>query len=138
MRRLLAALALTAFVVACGDSTSSPKKTPVGAWSLSTIDGAVPPFTIGAIADTTVFFDGSTLTIGQDGRFSEVYGLRYSAQTGDSVFTQTDTGTWTLQGTTLTFNVVGATPDQSGSYTGDFRDSTIVESGQNVWVYRRK
>ena len=138
MRRLLAALTLMAVVAACGDSTASPKKTPTGAWALSTIDGTAPPFNIGAFSDTTVFFDGSTLTLGQDGRFAEVFGLRYSAQAGDSVFSQTDTGTWTMRGTTITFNVIGATPDQSGTYTGDFRDSTIVEAGQNVWVYRRK
>ena len=138
MRRLLAALTLVALVAACGDSTSSPKKSPIGAWALATLDGTAPPVVVNTFGDTTFFFDGSTLTIGADGKFSEAYSLRLSAQTGDSAFVQTDTGTWAIQGTTITFSVIGDTPQQSGSYTGEFRDSTIVEAGTNVWVYRRK
>jgi len=137
MRRILAALTLVALIAACSDSTS-PKKSPVGAWSLATLDGTAPPLVVDSFSDTTFYFDGSTLTLGDNGKFSEVYSLRLSAQSGDSAFAQSDTGTWAIQGTTITFNVIGDTPEQSGSYTGEFRDSTIVETGTNVWVYRRK
>ena len=139
MRRLLVFLALTALVAACGDSTS-PKKpsSPVGSWALATLDGNPPPIVVDTLADTTFFFDGSKLTLGQDGRFSEVFALRLAAPGWDSTFAQTDTGTWAIKGTTITFNVIGATPDESGTYLGEFRDSTIVESGADEWVYRRQ
>lgn len=137
MRRLLAALALTAFVAACGDSTS-PKKSPVGTWSLSTLDGAAPPLVVASSSDSTLYLTGSTLTIEQSGSFTESIGLRLTWQSGDSTFQQVDAGKWTMSGTTITFNVIGATPSDNFSYTGSFQDSTIVEPGSNVWVYRRQ
>lgn len=137
MRRLLAALALTAFVAACGDSTS-PKKSPVGTWALATLDGNAPPLIVATSADSTLYLNGSTLTIQQSGSFSENIALRLKSQAGDSTFEQVDSGTWTMSGTTITFNVIGATPSDNFSYTGNFQDSTIVEPGSNTWVYRRR
>lgn len=138
MRRLLAALTLTAFVAACGDSNTSPKKSPVGTWSLTTLDGNAPPLVVATSSDSTLYLTGSTLTIEQSGSFSENIGLRLTWQSGDSTFQQIDSGTWTISGSTITFNVIGSSPSENFTYTGSFQDSTIVEPGTNTWVYRRQ
>lgn len=137
MRRLLAALTVTAFLAACGDSTS-PKKSPVGSWSLASLNGTVPPLVVGTNADSVLYLSGSTLTISDNGSFTENIALRLTSQSSDTTFEQIDSGNWIISGTTITFNVVASNPADNFSYTGTFQDSTIVEPGPNTWVYRRQ
>ncbi len=129
MRRLLVALALTALVAACGDSTS-PNNSPVGLWTLTSFNGQAPPTLFDQTSTEALYITGSTLTVNANGTFSEAVSWRQTSTTAPDT-TGTDTGTWTIQGNTMTFTSTQAT------YTGTFQGSTITEVGQDTWVYSR-
>lgn len=131
MRRLLAALALTALVAACGDSTS-PKNSPVGTWALTSFNGRSLPVMFDQSAGDTIFITGSTLNVNASGTFAEVISWREVSAGQDTTGTDSDGGTWTIQGATITFNA------GQGTYTGTFQGSTITEVGQDTWVYSRQ
>lgn len=132
MRRLLAALALAALAVGCGDTTS-PNSSPVGTYRLESFNGSAMPAVYFQSTDETVYITGSTLNINADGTFAEVISYRDVTSTQDINDTSVDGGTWDQVGSTITFN-----SSQNSSYTGQYQGSTITETGQDTWVYRRQ
>src|SRR6476646_10874844 len=110
MRRLLAVALLLASASCSKDSSTNPTASLTGTWNLSTINGASLPFLL-AEANPQVTPPTPRIELLDDqiiatsvGTFTENAHARVTDATGAFTVPFTDTGTWALSGTTITFH----------------------------------
>jgi hypothetical protein len=104
MRATMALLAV-GFVAACvHHSSAAPVCSPVGAWRLRSINGAPVPFTLAQSGAYKAEMVSVTLDVGADGRFTIISHKRESLNGKASDETSPDTGTYLLNGDTLTMH----------------------------------
>ena len=130
MRRLF--LALLMLCAGCSDDEITGDSTSTGAYTLRTVNGAPPPYTIasGSEAGTTIISDIITLYDGFT--FAEV--VQFRGPTGGAVQSKTLTGRWELFGNSITLRI-----NETGTSRlakGDGATMTFVESGTTS-VYRK-
>lgn len=103
MRRLIALLALSA-VAACGSDNSTNPISFAGTWNLTTVNGSPLPVTVQA-SNPKIEVLSDQITATAAGTFTETFNNRFTSTTGE-VTTQpgTDSGTWTVSGTTVTLH----------------------------------
>lgn len=121
MRRLPAvlALALATSIAACGkDSGTSPSASLVGLWNLSTVNGAPLPFTVRESNPKIEVLD-DRITWAADGTFAEAGTARYTDVAGVvKTSPYTDTGTWKVDGSTITIRYASDGASLSGPISG--------------------
>jgi hypothetical protein len=139
MRRLLA-IVLAATLTACGGDSTSPAPSIAGTWSLKTINGAALPFVIVASGTDKQELVSDVFTVtandASSGAFTQLTTVRFT-QNGQ-VTTQTfpDAGTYTLNGTAVTFRFNSDGSVGTGSWSGNTITVTDTEDGLAL-VYQR-
>lgn len=133
---LLVGLATAAIASAACDLTSP--KTPVGNYTLTTVDGKAVPLALVADVDYKFEVLSGMLSLGADGSFSAVTQTRETVQSHASVFNDTLGGTWTRDHSILTL-----TASDSVVTTGDWNSGRITlaltdGTSRTAYVYARQ
>ena len=116
--------ACTTFVVmavaACGSDTSTgpgstgTTATPVGSYSLTTVNGKPLPATMFADTEFTEVVTKASLALAADGKYQAIVTTNETVAGYLSVYVDTSGGTWKQAGTTSTITLV-STPPRSSS-----------------------
>lgn len=136
MRRSLASLALVV-LVACGDgSTTAPTNDSVaGTWSLQSINGTGLPYIILQTGADKVEIVSDVVVAAASGSFTQTTTVRTTVSGQATTQSQGDGGTWSLNGTAVTFQFTGDGSTGTGSISGN--TMTVAESGF-AFVYRKQ
>lgn len=141
MRRFIVLLALAASsaLAACGsDGGTNPAAGVTGTWNLSTVNGTGLPFVLQtenpSTGDPKVEILSDQLLVSANGTFNETTVARFTS--GTSVTTQTvpDAGTYTLNGTAVSF-VFSSGGSATATVSGN--NLTIAESGISLVFVRQ-
>lgn len=132
-RRSLAIVAVTgiAAAAACGGDGATGPKSPIGSYTLSTVNGKTLPATLFADTGFTVDVSDGSLAIEPDGRFVVGMTSRWTIEGHASVFVTADTGKWTQTGDRLVLTYVDSTT-QSASWQGN--RITVADSSSGTGV----
>ena len=98
--RFLKTFALVFALTGCGDSTG-PSASPEGTHTLRTVNGGALPAVIVQVGSDMVEVTAGQVRVNGDGTASDSYTIRVTEAGQISSFTETDVGTWTLQGNNL-------------------------------------
>jgi hypothetical protein len=132
MRRLVALLAL-ATAVACGGDSTSPSATVTGSYSLRTVNGSPVPYTVIQIGADKYEIVSDVVTINEGGTWSET-GTDRTTQNGQVTNgTITDGGTYTLNGTAITF-----VSTESGTVNGSVGGGTLTITAEGLALVYQK
>jgi hypothetical protein len=138
LERLLLLVVLVAAATGSGACDLTGPRTPVGNYTLTTIDGKTVP--VAVVADVDYKFEvlSGMLSLGADGSFSAVTQTRETVQSHASVFNDTLGGTWTRDHSILTL-----TASDSVVTTGDWNSGRITlaltdGSSRTSYVYARQ
>ena len=118
MRRLF--LLLLPLALACGgDLTTEPAQVSVaGTWELQSVNGSALPFVVAQTPSSKVEVMGDVITALSSGTWTEILEVR-STQNGQSTTQSvTDAGSFTMNGTSVTF-VASDGSSGSGFVTGN-------------------
>lgn len=128
MRKLFV-LAALAFTAACGDSSTSVSSIS-GTYNLQTVNGSSLPYVFQA-ANPKIEIISEQLVLSSNSTFSLTDQER-TTPTGGSPTTQafTETGTWTLSGSTITVVFASDASRSSGTVSGN--TISIAETGFNL------
>ena len=132
MRRLLPLVAL-AVAVACGsDSTTQPTIASVaGTWNLQSVNGSPLPFTLTQTGSDRLELLSGVVTANANGTYTEVAQFRTTVNGQSSTSTESDAGTFTLNGT-----AVSLTGTQTGNINGALSGNTLTLTEQGfAWVF---
>ena len=131
MRRTSPLAFLLAFALgACGDSTE-PKDTHVGTYQLQSIEGETLPVVLFEILDFRTEAVSGTLRLNSDETWDLTVNTRFTIEGVVTTEPISESGTYTLNGTTLT--LTGGPGSVSGSLIGD--TLTITDEEGLVWVF---
>ena len=133
MRRSFLYLLGFLVILACGERTA-PERPERGTWRLQTVDGKSLPFTLDEPDVDKYELTGETITLVASGRVTMVTSLRVTNGGNVSLESVPDAGTFTVNGSTVTFRFDsdGSTP--TATVTGD--TMTLGDTGL-TFVYRR-
>ena len=117
MRRFFALFAIlfVAVLSGCSDSTG-PNASIAGAYSLRTINGASLPFIEYEEPGYREELTAEVLTVNDGGTFSLTSTYRVTDSGVIETFNDTETGTFTRNGTAVNFRFDGSTATATGSY----------------------
>jgi hypothetical protein len=135
--RMRATIALVAvgFVAACVHHSSvSPACSPVGTWTLRSINGAALPFTLAQSGGYTAEMVLVALDVGSDGRFTITSHKREKLNGLVSDETSPDAGTYALSGDTMT--LLFASDGKTTTALATCETITMQERG-GAFVFRR-
>jgi hypothetical protein len=142
LARVASVLCTAALIAACGgDSPSGPGSndtSPVGSFAIATVNGKPLPFTM--FTDTNYLYEvtSGSLALTNDGKYQNVMHFRQTIPGNVSLFVDSTTGTWVLNGSTVTLtDAADATIDSAAFAAGklSFTESNGVAT--NVYVYSR-
>ena len=137
MRRLIPLVAL-AVAVACGsDSTTQPTIASLaGTWTLQNVNGSPLPFTLTQTGNDKLELLSDVVTASANGTYTENLQFRETVNGVATVSSESDTGTFTVNGTavTLTGSQTGSIP---GSLSNGNNTLTLTEEGF-VWVFAKQ
>ena len=135
MRRLLALALLIASASSCSsDSSTSPTvESLAGTWNLSTVNGTSLPFILQTTNPKVELLDDQIIASAA-GTFTETGNARFTEMSGSVTHVPfTDSGTWTLNGTAVTFHFNSDGTSGTGTLNGN--SFTIGEVGfSSVYV----
>lgn len=101
MSRLVSFAAVIALLAACGGDPSAPTASPVGTYTLSTINGARAPQLIAQSGERRVELLDGVLLFRADGRFTFAGHVRSTQGAQSAVVEQATDGAWELRGRTI-------------------------------------
>ncbi len=127
-------------MAACGgaDGSNGPSASPVGSYSLSSLNSKPLPFTLFADTGFTIALSAGSLALATDGSYLATISTNETIEGHVSTYVDSSTGRWTQAGATLRF--VGAdSTRQSASWDGSrlsLTDST--SSPRLVYVFTKR
>jgi hypothetical protein len=131
------------WIAACGsDSTTSPGNTPnspIGSYSISTVNGKSLPVALYAAGTYTYEVTAGTIGLTSDGKYSMINTYRQTIPGDVEIFADTTGGTWTMSGTTI--SMTDASDGSTGQLTwsGTQLMFAIVDGAvTNTYVYTKK
>lgn len=130
-------LCIASLLVACGgDSGTGPSATAsiAGVWNLKTINGQSLPFVFGQTGANKQEITSETYTLTADGSFTQIIGVRTTFNGQVTTQSEPDAGTYTLNGTAVTFRYLSDGSSATGSWSGN--TLTIAADGFAA-VYQR-
>ena len=126
LKSLLVAVASMAFLACGGDSATNVSASLAGTWNMTSANGSSLPYVLQAanpkielLNEQVIFSSAGTLTITGNGRVTDA-----GTVTNQPI---TDSGTWTLTGTTVTVHFNSDNSNSSGVLSGN--TLTVVETG---------
>ena len=133
--RFIACLLLMVAAACGGDSPTEPTPASVsGTWRLQTVNGSVLPYLLVQFETDKVELTSEVLTVAASGSFTQLTQLTTTQSGQVSTESLTDAGTYTLNGTALTF-----TFDSDGSTgTGSLSGNTLTVAGGGFAMVFRK
>ena len=140
MRRASMVLVVAGAIAAqaCGDMASPAGRSVTGVYTLSTVNGLMPPLTLGATDSASLDLISGAVTFRDDGTFLDVLNVRYRGIAAGSVATDstvTARGTYTRAGSTLTLDPVDGHAEYHMTVTDEL---TLTETNVDFRiVYRR-
>lgn len=140
MRRVSMMLAVAGALAAqgCGDSTSPAGRPVAGMYTLSTVNGVMPPLVLGATDSASVSLISGAVTLRDDGTFLDVINVRLTGTAAGSVATDsavTARGNYSRSGSTLTLDPTDGHAEYQMTVTDE---STLTETNADfLIVYRR-
>lgn len=121
--RLTLALVAASLLLGCGDATG-PDRDPAGTYALESVNAQPLPFTD---TDKTVILSGSLVL-----KSNRTFTLSGSVRSGSVTQTSSIDGTYSQNGSTITFHVEDELTN--ADYTGD---KITFDDGQDRFVYHR-
>lgn len=117
-----------AFASGCSSDATSPQQQFPGKYSLSTINGAAPPYAYHQDTTGTYALAADVYTFNSDGSFTEQQTVTYTPESGAAVQQEgfSDTGRWTLTGTVVAINYPSGAESISATFSGG---NTITING---------
>jgi hypothetical protein len=123
---------------ACGDMASPGGRSVTGVYTLSTVNGVMPPLTLGATDSASVDLISGAVTFRDDGTFLDVLNVRFQGIASGSLPTDstvTARGSYTRAGSTLTLDPIDGHSEYHMTVTDDL---TLTETNVDFQiVYRR-
>ena len=124
---------------ACGDTTSPASRSVTGVYTLTTVNGVMPPLTLGATDSATVDLISGQVTFRADGTFLDLLNVRFRGVAAGAVPTDstvTAQGNYSRAGSTLTLDPVDGHAEYHMTVTDEL---TLTETNVDFQiVYRRK
>lgn len=124
---------------ACGDMASPGGRPVTGVYTLSTVNGVMPPLTLGQTDSASVDLISGAVTFRADGTFLDVLNVRFrgvAAGAASTDSTVTAQGNYTRAGSTLTLDPVDGHSEYHMTVTDEL---TLTETNADFQiVYRRK
>jgi hypothetical protein len=137
-----AAVATVGVAAACGgESPAGPgsnDSSPLGAYSISTVNANPLPFTM--FLDTNYRYEvtGGSFSLTSDGKYTSAMSFRQTIPGNVSLFVDSTSGSWVLSGTTVTFtDAADATVDSAAFSAGKLTFTESNGVATNVYVYAR-
>ena len=137
MRRSAFLTAILISAAACsGDSTTAPTTVSVaGTWTLQTINGTNLPYVVAQSGSDKLEVVSDVLTAASTGSFTQTTTVRSTLSGQVSTQSIADAGSYTLNGTAVTFRFNSDGSTGTGSIAGN--TLTVTEQGF-AFVYRRQ
>lgn len=133
MRRLVLALGAIS-LLACGDSTGVGASSAVGTWNLFSVNGSPVPFTLIDEPDFRVEILSEQLVFFENGTYTDTFTDRVTESGTATTTTESDTGTWSQNGSSLT-TITSAGDVSTSTISGN---SITLSASGFVVVYRRQ
>jgi hypothetical protein len=134
--RIAAAALVSLAVVGCGETSTGPTNaTMAGVWNLETINGSPLPVVVSGAAPTRVEVVSGVLTFTIEGTFTQVTKSRVTVSGVTTDSTDTDSGTYTVSGPTLT---VKFAPDNATGTATVYGDAITVYGGGAQSFFRKQ
>jgi hypothetical protein len=136
---LLATMCAVALLTGCnGTEESDPGSTAVGTYTLVSVNGGALPATTQNDATIKTEVLSGTFVVNADETFSEARQGRLTLNGGTpQLITATQTGTWTVSGTQLSF--VSGTTQNPVIFTGTYVAGTLTyTSGGTTFIYQQQ
>lgn len=133
--KLVAGIAAIALITACGsDSATGPSSTsssPVGSYTISTVNGKAVPTSL--YADGSISYDvtSGTINLTSDGKFLAVTNTRQTLPGSIENFVDSMGGTWTQSGSSVQMSLDDGT---TASATWDKTSFTLTGSDEGIAV----
>lgn len=133
--KLVAGIAAIALIAACGsDSTTGPSSSsssPVGSYTISTVNGKTLPTSL--YADGSISYDvtAGTMKLTSDGKFLAITNYRQTVPGSIENFVDSIGGTWTASGSAIQVTVDDGT---SASATWDKTSLTLTSTDAGISV----
>jgi hypothetical protein len=119
MRRFLALALLLASASCSSDSSTNPTpESLAGTWNLSTVNGSSLPFLLQAANPKVELLDDQFI-VSSAGTFTQTQNVRLTDASGVTNLPFTDSGTWTLNGTSVTFTFTSDGSSGTGTVSGN-------------------
>lgn len=128
------ALLLVAGLMACGGETTAPAATIAGTWNLQTINGTTMPFVIAQTGANKDELLSDMLVVSGTGSFTQTTTLRSTRNGAASTQSIADAGSYSLNGSAVSFRWNSDNSTGTGSWTGN--TLTMAADGFAV-VYTR-
>lgn len=128
-------LLVLALLVGCGDDGTGPGGSIVGTWSLQSVNGTNLPFVIAQTGQNKTELTGDVYSVLAGGAFTQVTTIRTTINGAVTNQTITDSGSYTQNGTAVTFFFAS----DGSSVTGAVSGSTITMADDGVsGIYRKQ
>jgi hypothetical protein len=126
---------LTLFVAACGGDSTAPGTTTIaGSYALQTINGSPLPYAVVQVGADKVEVLNETVTLSEGGTFTQQGSVRLTENGVVSTQSYSDAGTYTRNGTAISFFFNSDGSSGTGTVSGN--TITVAFSGFSL-VYRK-
>lgn len=138
------AIGMIAFAAACGSDSGTPttpeETTPVGNYTVSTVNGKALPAAVIDDPDLKVEVTTGTLVLTTDGKYSSVLTTRYTIPGATpSVFKDSVGGTWILNGTSVELSNADDGSKSTAAWAGKQLTVPVTEGKvTTTYVYGKK
>ena len=131
MTRFLTTLALAAAVSlgGCSDDGTGPENRVEGTYALETINGDELPVTLLETGEFKIEVLAGSVRLMDDNEFTASLSFRETSDGEVDTYTQTDTGTWSRSGNTITFSYEDAELDDDVATYSNGKLTLEVEDG---------
>lgn len=124
---LVPAVMLLALAGCDSDSTGPDANAHVGTYTLVTVNGSPLPFVVVQVLNDKIEVTKGSVTLNADGTYSDRVTLRATEGGSTTTEEEASTGTYAMNGTSVSFIETSSGETYSGSLSGD--DLTVIVEG---------